>query len=372
MGPKKKRLCIILPHHWSFFMGGCQYQIKCLLDANVLQKKYEIFILSRRADQNITPRNYTLINIVKPFALQRYGFIFDASFLWQKLKEIAPDVIYQNMGTSYAGVAAHYARQYGCKFVLHLASDSDITPFKMGKNLKRLFPYIEKKVFGYAVRHNHCLIAQTRYQKHLVKKNFDQTCTAIISNFQPYPKETIQKGNPVKVVWIANFKVIKQPELFIRLAHDLHTMEIAAEFIMIGNPATIDGNAWQNWQQSLEREMDKVPALSYIGGQSPDAVEAILAKSDILVNTSQFEGFSNTFIQAWMRCVPVVSLHSNPDNLLSDGRIGLISNNYNQLCKDVIRLIKDAELRTQMGAQAREYALKHFTMDNATRVAQLL
>lgn len=370
MGLKKKRLCIILPHHWSFLMGGCQYQIKCLLDANVLQEKYDIYILSRRADHTITTDGYKLITIVKPFALQRYGFVFDAPFLWKRLKEIAPDVIYQNMGTSYGGVAAHYARRYGCKLVLHLASDSDITPFKIGRNPKRLVPYIEKKVFGYAVRHNHCLIAQTRHQKHLVKKNFDRGCTAIIPNFQPYPKETIEKGTPVKVVWIANFKVIKQPELFIRLAHDLHTLKIAAEFIMIGNPATIDGNAWQDWQQSLEKEMGKVPSLRYLGGQSTDAVEAILAKSDILVNTSQFEGFSNTFIQAWMRSVPVVSLHSNPDDLLSDGRMGLISHTYNQLCQDVIKLIQDSQLRTQMGAQSRAYALKHFTLDNATKVAR--
>ena len=281
-------------------------------------------------------------------------------------------MIYQKIGTSYAGVASLYARQNGCKFVLHIASDNDISPNKIVKKPKQLIPFIEKKIFGYAVRRNDHLIVQTRHQKRLIKQNFNIICDAIIPNFHPYPKEIIQKGNPVKVVWIANFKVIKQPDIFIRLARDLHKMQIKAEFIMIGNPATITGNVWQNWQQSLEDEISKVPILKYIGGQSTDEVEKILAQSDILVNTSQFEGFSNTFIQAWMRYVPVVSLNSNPNDLLSDGKMGFISKTYNQLCKDVLRLINDSQLRTWMGEYARAYALKHFSMDNATKVTQFI
>ena len=39
-------------------------------------------------------------------------------------------------------------------------------------------------------------------------------------------------------------------------------------------------------------------------------------KSKILINTSSFEGFPNTFVQAWANGVPVISLKVDPDNII--------------------------------------------------------
>jgi glycosyltransferase involved in cell wall biosynthesis len=256
--------------------------------------------------------------------------------------------------------------------ILHIASDNDIIPFRMEKQIKRLVPCLEKMILDYAIHNSHCLIAQTKNQKRAVKENYNREVDAIIPNFQPFPKEIICKNSPIKIVWVANFKPIKQPELFIRLADDLSKMQINVEFIMIGNPAGRGGNSRQHWQRSLETRIKRIPALTYLGGRTTDEVEQILAESHLLVNTSQYEGFSNTFIQAWMRCVPVVSLNSKPDGLLSDGKMGLLSGNYERLCKDVTRLIRDHGLRTWMGKEAQSYAFKHFTMKNAEKVVKII
>lgn len=372
MGIKKRKLCIILPHHWSWLMGGSQYQVKCLLEENLLQREFDIDVLSRRIGVLQGHHNYKLIPIVRPFTMQRYGFFFDAPFLWKKLKAICPDVIYQRMGTSHAGVGAYYARKYGCKMVLHIASDSDIVPFNMKKQINFVIHNFERKLFDYAIRNAHQLIAQTYEQKKLIKDHFNRDTDAVIANFQPHPKEKIDKKLPVKIVWVANFKVIKQPEIFIRVAEALHEQGVEAQSIMIGSPATLDDKCWEDWQKSLEHRIDKIPALTYLGGKTTDEVEQVLAESQILVNTSQFEGFSNTFIQAWMRRVPVVSLNSNPNGLLSDGRMGFISGNFEQLCKDVTRLVHDHALRTQMGKEAQSYAFENFTMKNVKKVMQVL
>lgn len=366
----KKKLCIVLPVHWSYNIGGSEYQIKCLIESNALQSDFDITILSRRLKLQYKPKGYQLLSIAKPYALQRYGYIFDANFLWHKLKCVDPDVIYQNIGTSYAGVAAMYAKKYQRKMVLHIASDNDIIPYNSeGVRLsKAMIQYVEKKMFDYAV-HNACrVVAQTHFQKHLISEHYGRMVDAVVHNFQPWPEETIVKQiSPVKIVWIANFKPLKQPDIFIRLSEDISKINVSAEFVMVGQPSSAE-----NWQRQIEQRIDGVRSLCYLGGLPVEEVNALLAESHILVNTSLYEGFSNTFIQAWMRGVPVVSLNSNPDGLLNGMQMGCISGSYEKLYRDVLELIRDNELRAEVGKRAEKYARKFFSMKNVEAIKKIL
>ena len=73
--------------------------------------------------------------------------------------------------------------------------------------------------------------------------------------------------------------------------------------------------------------------LQYLGEVSQDEVNRRLREGHILVNTSRYEGFSNTFVQAWMRRVPVVSLTVDPDNILVRENIGFCSGTFKNLCQ---------------------------------------
>jgi glycosyltransferase involved in cell wall biosynthesis len=140
--------------------------------------------------------------------------------------------------------------------------------------------------------------------------------------------------------------------------------------VMIGADGTGTGDA--RWAQELLRRIKTTPNIEYLGARSQAEVNKLLARSHLFINTSLHEGFPNTFIQAWMREVPVVSLHVDPDGLLEKNQIGIFcGDDESRLADAVRRLISDGALRSRYAAKARAYAMSQHSMANATGLAQL-
>ena len=126
------------------------------------------------------------------------------------------------------------------------------------------------------------------------------------------------------------------------------------------------------WRE-LESRMSKVPNLRYLGHISNDAVNALLTRSHVLVNTSRYEGFPNTFIQAWLRKVPVISLSVNPDQLLDTADFGWCANgSLDALYAALRRAIDDPALRETVGARAQCAADALFSVKNIDSLIELL
>jgi Glycosyltransferase len=347
-------------------MGGAQYQAKCLVERLARREEFKIFYLARKINHDYVANGYKLIQIAKPGGLRRFGSFLDAPQLIRLLKDIKPDIIYQRGLMAYTGIAHYFAKMHGCKMIFHIAHDWDVTPFRP-KELSpgTAFNIVERWIAEYGLRNVDYIVAQTQQQCKLLIHNYGREATAIVKNMHPLPNEAIEKELPIRVVWVANFKPMKQPEVFVRLARDLQDLQ-AVEFIMIGRPGERD------LYKSLIKEVAGIGNLRYCGGQAIEQVNAILARAHVFVNTSIAEGFPNSFIQAWMRKVPVVSLSVNPDGIFSDGRIGFYSGTYERLREDVRRLIYEEGLRTQMGEFAQAYAFEYHSTRNAETLIAMM
>lgn len=356
---------MIIPTHWSALMGGVEYQVKCLIEKLTSLHRFDIHYLTKRVDCSFRPRDYKIVPIGRAEGKFSGLFFVDTFNLLKQLNEIKPDVIFQHDGCAYTGIAAHYARKNNIHMVWHIASDADLLPSMKGRHP---FTFIDTKFLEYGIRHCPCITTQTHRQAHLLKRYYRRTSSAVIPNFHPSPQERIEKGSPVEIVWVANFKFLKQPECFIRLASDLTGIRKDLHCTMIGAPS----RSAPAWQKSLERKMARVPHLTYHGALPVEKVNAILAKAHIFVNTSTYEGFPNTFIQAWMRKVPVVSLCVNPDGVFEEQKIGFHAGTYDKLLKVVTELVANAALREGMGERAFEYAQRKHSEGNAMLMMDVL
>ena len=122
----------------------------------------------------------------------------------------------------------------------------------------------------------------------------------------------------------------------------------------------------------LISSINTIKSLDYLGVKSQEQVNNIFLESHLLINTSKLEGFSNTFIQAWMREVPVITITVDPDEVIKKNNIGVCAGSYEKLKDTVIDLISSPERIRQMGKQGKHYAYNNHSMKNIDQILDIL
>ena len=354
-----KKLLILGPH-FDYQKGGSEYQYKIL--ETYLKEKYAIYYLFRYP---ISIKNKNYLNYDYRFR-KRYNpnLYTDALVIYRLIKRVSPDIIYKRGVNYIAAIGVYYAKLNQARMVLHISSQRDVDNAKYNSRLNAILCYLNQNIANYAIRNTNQVICQAQYQNNLLKKNYGRNCDLVLPNMQPFPENTIKKTQPIKIVWISNLKRLKQPELFVDLAEQFQNKQ-NTKFIMIGRPA------FGPWQNKLLEKINRVPNLEYKGELSLDKVNTILRESHLLVNTSEFEGFPNTYIQAWMRKVPVISLHCNPDDIIKKNGIGFHSKTFQQMVIDVKKLIENKQLREKTGEKSQTFAADTFTVANIEKLINL-
>jgi glycosyltransferase involved in cell wall biosynthesis len=358
------KLCILVRSHWAALMGGSQYQAKVLIDYLLEHYDVDIVYLTAQADPSFAPTGYRIVTFSDMGGVRRYGSFFDVVRLYRALARERPDIILQFIGTAHTGIAALYARRHGCKMIWRVTNDPSVEPHTaswLSPHLK-----LERLFLNFGIRNATLVLAQTEYQRSRLAEAFPDTPVQVLPNFHPAAPDCGRNGAVVKqVAWIANLKPLKNPGAFVRLARRFgHRSDV--RFVIVG------GTTESDWTRQQLEDIAATPNIDYRGELSQSAVNSLLEHTDLLVNTSDHEGFSNTFIQAWMRRVPVVSLRVDPDRLLSRGGLGALAGNEEKLYEHVVALLGDPDRCAAIGARARRYALEHHAESNIELLARLL
>ncbi|OFW52516.1 MAG: hypothetical protein A2163_08195 [Actinobacteria bacterium RBG_13_35_12] len=359
-------ICIAGHRYYTEKQGGVELQTRYIGDV-LAEAGWKVVFLSPSLNRK-TGREEINQNI-SVWWYPHFSFEFQTpqKLIERMLNEINPSVVYQRGIGQIRGCVLQYTRKKRIPYIFAFSTDKDIDNWYLTKtNFEALIPlwkkivlipyilWLEKKR-KYVLRNADYIIVQHEDQLNKVKDKL-RIEPHLFRTIHPELNHEVRKSNEKTVLWVNNYRPLKQGEIFVRLAEQC--MNLNCSFIMIY------GKTKHEYIAPVLEKAQNVNNLTLIGEISYEASEKFMEESSLFVNTSSFEGFPNTFVQSWLRETPTVSLNVNPGGVLTREKIGMCSGNFGQMVKDVTYLIENDKERIEMGKRARAYAEKEHGFEN--------
>lgn len=324
------------------YIGGAEL-MQVLVGKELAKKGQNISFITYN-EKGEKKKDFEKITLIKTFSpSQNLNFFTKAKLFWKSLKESRSDIYIQSGGSP--GIVALYCFFHKKKYIKWIASDKNV----LLEGIEKSTPY--KKISMYLdIKLAYFIITQNEFQKDIVEQKFKKKCI-IIRN--PIPINTnvvsIEEGNDTEktVLWVGTIRSIKQPELLLKIAEMLPMYK----FRMIGGRDDVH----PEFYDVIKLKAQKIPNLEFIGFVPYDKMHQYYRESSLLVNTSIKEGFPNTFLEAWINNIPIVSLNADPDEIICKNQLGYHSKTFEQMINDIDALLKNNTLRNEMGKNARKY-----------------
>jgi glycosyltransferase involved in cell wall biosynthesis len=121
-----------------------------------------------------------------------------------------------------------------------------------------------------------------------------------------------------------------------------------------------------SYYKKIEKYANKTSNLQFVGPVPYQMVNDYFLRARIFINTSHTEGFPNSFLQAWIRGVPVISFF-DPDNLIFDNKLGYVPTNLEEMNECIDSLLKEEIKRLEFGNKARQFAIENYSPESVVQ-----
>src|SRR5687768_433073 len=180
----------------------------------------------------------------------------------------------------------------------------------------------------------------------------------VINMMVEAPRPQPQVVRDIDVLWVSNLRALKRPELVLELARQLPHVR----FTLAGGPMP----GGQTYYDDVLAAAARLPNVTMLGPVRYRDSGALFDRAKIFLNTSSMEGFPNTFLQAWIRGVPVVTFF-DPDGLVKRVPLGRVGASIDDMREAIRGLMENDGDRQMLGRRAREFATREFTAGVAAR-----
>tara|TARA_Y100001970_G_scaffold168897_1_gene206538 strand:+ start:16212 stop:17327 length:1116 start_codon:yes stop_codon:yes gene_type:complete len=263
-------------------------------------------------------------------------------------KSKAKYIIQQN-ASLLSGVLAFICMLQRKKFIYRVGSDIDST-YKVKNKLSGLSYYS----YIYSLHKANLLICQNEFQKENLSKRFPNK--KIIKLYNPYNFNKItnsydEERNRSGIAWIGNFREVKGLPYLFEIAKENPNIEFN-----IAGTFSDDTNDIKN----IVNQLDSLKNVNIKGYLNPSEVNSLLRNSICLLNTSKYEGLSNTYIEAMFAGTPIITTkNADPDNMIKENNLGFVAEDYSQITNLILKLSSNFDY-DNFYKKSNNYAIKNF------------
>lgn len=273
--------------------------------------------------------------------------------LIRAMREAHADVYYHNCAEAFTGVIARWARAYGKKFVYSAASDPDVDPL-----LPALERFYERWLYRAGLKRAHRVFIQTARQQDALAKGFGLRGVVLPMPCPgPGPEMAIipRPAGRTRILWVGRMDPVKRLELL---------LDIAARAPEIEFDVAVANMNETEYARDLRSRAATLSNVNWLGPVAHEQIATQYQAATCLACTSAFEGFPNTFIEAWSHGRPVVTSF-DPDGLVARLNLGSVARDAGEFVKAIRALAQPDENWMEKSRNARRYYLENHRLEIA-------
>jgi glycosyltransferase involved in cell wall biosynthesis len=321
------------------YAGGSELK-QVLVGRELAQRGYPISFIT--SDEHNERKNIDNITIIPCPQSKKYSWIKNFLLYWSTLKKADADIYIQGIGST--GILPFFCLIHRKKYVKWIVSDSTL----LFERYRTGHPFLRKITASLDIQFAHLIIVQNLFQKEILEKKFKKRESMLIKNPVVIPQKSEDVESKKRyILWVGTIKSVKQPHLFLQIVQAVPKIKC----IMIGG----ENRGNKDLYNKIEMEAKLLPNLEFLGFVPYHRIHQYYRDAAIFVNTSQIEGFPNTFLESWVTGTPVISLNVDPDEVICKKKIGFHSKTIEQLILDINTLYSNEELRKEMSINAKRY-----------------
>lgn len=273
------------------------------------------------------------------------------------LARAGADIYYQNSGEYITGQMALWCRLKKRLFVYSTGSDTDCDA-----TLPAMRSVREKVLYRYGLRHADTIISQTKKQQHMLRNGFNLASTVLPMpcpgpDRTQYPKPVFSEKKTLHVGWAGRISKEKRLELLVEVARALPNV-----IFEVGGATTCKDD--DDYAQPILEAAASLPNIILHGRIAREDMSAFYNKLHLFCCTSAYEGFPNTFLEAWSHGLPIVSTF-DPDNLITEQELGKSATDVLSLVEGINYFMNKPRAWEASSSRVLEYYLHNHKVDEA-------
>ena len=266
-------------------------------------------------------------------------------------------VILTEMADEMIGWASIYFKVITDRAHIHrLASDKDTTYVDMKSSKRPIMYYL----YHLALKKADFLFSQSRDQQILLKNNMGYDSIVVPNGF--FIPEKSKRDSKKHILWVGRAVPLKRPLLFMELSRRFPQYK----FVMI-MPST-GQNTSHSFKSMIAESLDSMkdcPNFVYKDYVAFNEIQKYFDEAKLFVNTSEYEGFPNTFVQACLGAAPIASLSVNPDGFIDRYDLGRFFNDdFDAMAEFIKNMDSNKETMQSYSDNAYRYVADNHNIKN--------